>query len=174
MSGIRLVIFDMDGLMIDSEHAQRAAMNRALAPAGVHIEEAEWRGLVGRRAIEIIDHLRERYGVTTGAEELLDSKNRAYSSLILTEITGMPGLHELVERCRQAGLPAAVASSSCVEDIRAVVRALGLESAFVALVSGDHVSKGKPDPEIFLETARLVGVEPGQCLVLEDTAHGIT
>jgi HAD superfamily hydrolase (TIGR01509 family) len=174
MSWIRLVIFDMDGLMIDSEHAQRDAMNMALAPSGVQIPEAEWGGMIGRRAVDILAGLREQYSLTTGVVELLDLKNRAYSALIETEVTPMPGLYELVERCRQAGLPAAVASSSCLEDIRAVVRGLGLESAFAALVSGDHVSKGKPDPEIFLLTARRLNVEPGRCVVLEDTAHGIT
>jgi HAD superfamily hydrolase (TIGR01509 family) len=173
MSRLRLVIFDMDGLMVDSEGAQRTAMNSALAPSGVSIGEAEWRGMIGRRAREILADLREQHGITAGVEELLDAKDRAYRAAIRSHVTPMPGLYELVEKCKGAGVAMAVASSSGIEDVRAVVQALRLEDAFSILVSGDDVSRGKPDPEIFLVTARRMKVEPRYCVVLEDTAHGV-
>ena len=102
-----------------------------------------------------------------------NAKNRAYSASIQSRVTPMPGLYELVEKCKIAGLAMAVASSSVLDDVRAIVQALRLEGAFSALVSGNDVSRGKPDPEIFLETARRMNVEPRDCVVLEDTAHGV-
>ncbi len=173
MSWLRLVIFDMDGLMVDSEGAQRIAMNTALTPASVSIGEAEWRGMVGRRAVELLADLRERYHITVTVEELLDAKNQAYSISIQSHVTPMPGLYELVEKCKQAGSTMAVASSSVLNDVQAIVQALKLEGAFSTLVSGDDVSRGKPDPEIFLETARRMNIKPRYCVVLEDTAHGV-
>jgi HAD superfamily hydrolase (TIGR01509 family) len=170
---LQAVIFDMDGLMVDSEPTQLLTTNAALASTGVHITEEEWRGMIGRRGVEILEDLKARYGFEAEVADLLRVKTVAYREAINREVVPMPGLFQAIERCKQAQLQIAVASSSVLEDIRIVVRNLGLDGVFDALVSGEHVKHGKPAPDIFVEAARVLGVEVSRCVALEDTAHGV-
>jgi HAD superfamily hydrolase (TIGR01509 family) len=85
----------------------------------------------------------------------------------------MPGLYETIDAARAAGLKIALGSSSVLDDIEIILSALRLTGAFDAIVAGDQVAHGKPAPDIFLEAARRLEVEPARCLVLEDTAHGV-
>ena len=173
MRYLQAAIFDMDGLMIDSEHLQWLATNAALAPYSVRIEEAQWAGMIGRRALEILTEIKSKHGLDASVEELLSEKNKAYRELIRRDVPVMSGLYKAIDNCRQAGLRMALASSSILQDITLVLNSLRLASVFEVIVSGDEVTHGKPDPEIFLAAARLLEIDPANCLVLEDTTHGV-
>ncbi|MFL5732403.1 MAG: HAD family hydrolase [Chloroflexia bacterium] len=170
---LQAVIFDMDGLMIDSEPVQLRATNSALDPLGVRIAETEWAGMVGRRAIDMLADLKSKYGFDADIHDVQRAKNAFYRDLIAREVPPMPGLYEAIEVCKQAGLRLALASSSIREDISLVLASLHLQQTFEVIVSGDQVTHGKPHPDIFRAAARRLGVPPENCLVLEDTAHGI-
>src|SRR3954447_2460215 len=175
MRKLQAVIFDMDGLMIDSEPVQWQAMNSVLAPYGVTIEEPEWTTMVGKRAVDNLAAVRDKHNLDAVPAEMVIAKNEAYRSLIrhAENVVPMPGLYETIEAAREAGLKIALGSSSVLGDIEIILSALRLTDAFDAVVAGDQVAHGKPAPDIFLEAARRLEVEPARCLVLEDTAHGV-
>ena len=175
MGRIQAVIFDLDGLMIDSEPLQLRAINRALAPAGVALSEADWMRLVGQKSIEIIRQLKDRYRFDEDLAEIEAAKLDAYRQIIQEKdaLKLMPGVWDAVRACQSLQLKLALASSSVQADIAVILNKFGLDSTFAAVVSGDQVAIGKPDPAIFLETARRLAVEPQNCLVLEDSPGGV-
>jgi HAD superfamily hydrolase (TIGR01509 family) len=173
MDQIITVIFDLDGLMIDSEPLQWRAMNIALKPLGLQISGSEWIRMVGKKTIENLQLLKNTYGFEEDLSYVEHMKNKAYRNIIRQEVTPMPGLYHALETCQKARLRLALASSSVQEDIEIILNKLGLKQTFDVIVSGDQVRQGKPDPEIFLKAAFKLNVVPSQCVVLEDTAYGV-
>lgn len=170
---IRGIIFDMDGLMVDSEPVQLKAINDALKPLGVQVDDDEFIDMVGRKAIENFIWLKNKHGFKESAEELNEIKNKAYLYRIQTELTTMPGLDHALKLCRENNLTRAIASSSPRIDILAVLKLLNLEEQFKIIASGDQVKKGKPDPDIFLKVLEMLGGMANEYLVLEDAGHGV-
>lgn len=173
MGRLKAAVFDLDGLMIDSEPLQLRGTNLALKPLGIQIDEAEWMRMVGRRTIDNLERLRDTYGFEADLQDVKRVKDEEYRRLITLEIPQMPALHSAMEVCREGGLDLALASCSVRTDVEIVLDSLGLSEDFQVVVTGDDVSIGKPDPEIFLETARRLRVSPHACVVLEDTAYGL-
>ena len=173
MKPIETVIFDMDGLMIDSEPIQLKAVNDALKPLQLSVSEAQFIDIVGQKSIENFAHLKQKYGFTENIETLEQNKNKAYKKRIQQELKPMPGLYQALDLCKENNINLALASSSIKADIDMVLKILGLENTFAAMVSGDEVKKGKPDPAIFLKALEKLDIEPSRVAVLEDTAHGI-
>ncbi len=169
---ILAVIFDMDGLMVDSEPLQRIAMNRVLARYGVDLSEADWREQVGKKTHEIVDDLKLRRGFEADTDAIVAEKGAAFRQMI-DRLQPMPGLDHALDVCQAAGVKLAVASGSPLDDIRRVLAALDLTDTFPVVVSGQEVHAGKPDPAIFIEAARRLGVAAVDCLVLEDAVYGV-
>jgi len=167
------IIFDMDGLMIDSEPLQLKAVNEALKPLGIFVNETDFIDMVGKKSIENFSWLKDKYGFAEPPESLEQKKNRAYLSIIQRELKPMPGLFQAIESCKRKGLELAIASSSVREDIDIVLKILGLANTFGVVASGDEVKKGKPDPEIFLKAAEKMEKDPSCLIVLEDTGFGV-
>ncbi len=163
----------MDGLMVDSEPVQFRAINDALKPYHVQVEEAEFIDMVGRKAIENFRTIVEKYHLPVSADALNEAKTRAYLERIKTELEVMPGFFGVLEMCEREGLRYAIASSSPMQDILKVVDILGLDGRFDVIASGDDVKQGKPNPEIFLNALKMLGGEAADYLVLEDTEHGV-
>ena len=173
MANIEAVIFDLDGLIVDSEPIQWRAMNIALQPLGIQITESEWIEMVGRKTIDNLKSLKKKHGFEKSLTEIEEAKNEAYRKIIMTELKPMPGLTHALNVCGKRQLRMAVASSSVHTDIEVILQSLGLLDEFEVIISGDQVEEGKPHPEIFLGAARLLGIEPAHCLALEDTTYGV-
>lgn len=168
------VVFDMDGVMIDSEPMQLAAYNVALTPLGVSLNKEDFiRWCVGRKSHENFTFLRDRFNLTESLENLLVAKDAAYQSILRANIHPMPGLFALLDHLTKARYLLAVASSSRLPDIEIVLNGLGIHHRFHAVVSGQEVAHGKPAPDIFLESARRLGVAAADCAVLEDSEVGV-
>jgi HAD superfamily hydrolase (TIGR01509 family) len=170
---IRGIIFDMDGLMVDSEPVQLRAINDALKPLGIVVEEPEFIDMVGRKAIENFRTLKHKYNFIESPEAVEARKNRAYLHRIGTELHAMPGLWQALKLCETEGLVPSIASSSPRPDILAVLKIFGLENHFQVIASGDQVKRGKPAPDVFLKAAEMLDCNTSSLLVLEDTAHGV-
>jgi len=170
---IRGIIFDMDGLMVDSEPVQLEAINDALRPLNIEVKEPEFIDMVGRKAIENFRALKVQHQFSQSAEQLNEAKDRFYLQRIVTQLKPMPGLQHALDLCREENLTTSIASSSPRSDIMAVLALLKLENHFRIIASGDQVKQGKPHPDIFLKAAEMLADEPGNYLVLEDTAHGV-
>jgi mannitol-1-/sugar-/sorbitol-6-/2-deoxyglucose-6-phosphatase len=166
------VIFDMDGLLVDSEtvwHIAEAAMINARG----HDYTADVRALViGMRMDEFLTILHDHYQLEESVPELVDELNAAMLKLIPTHVKPQPGANEAIAYVQSRNWPVAIASSSPPGIIDAIVEAQGWGEVFKIRCSADHEAYGKPAPDVYLTTARVLGVDPADCLALEDSPAG--
>ncbi|MEV1048240.1 HAD family phosphatase [Streptomyces sp. NPDC049916] len=168
------MIFDLDGTLVDSEPNYYEAGRRLLARHGVRdFGWAEHSRFIGTGTRETLDILRAEYGIDAPVDELLAGKNALYLELATASTEVFPQMRVFVERLSAAGVPMAVASGSSRAAIEAVLAVTGLDAYIPLYVSAEEVARGKPEPDVFLETARRMGAEPGDCVVLEDAAPGV-
>ena len=168
----RHVVFDLDGVIVDSEPIHEQATDEYLASLGIPDDEALRQDMMGRRVRELTDVLAKRLG--RPPEEVFAEREAIFWRLL--ERDGprpMPGLEAAIARLSRAGLELAVATSGTRAYVGFVLERLGVRAAFKAVVSGDDVTLGKPDPETYLLTAGLLGADPADCVALEDTFHGV-
>jgi HAD superfamily hydrolase (TIGR01509 family) len=169
----RHVVFDLDGVIVDSEPIHEQATDEYLASLGIPDDEALRQDMMGRRVRELTDVLAKRLG--RPPQEVSAEREAIFWRLL--ERDGprpMPGLDAAIARLSRAGLELAVATSGTRAYVGFVLERLGVRAAFKAVVSGDDVTLGKPDPETYLLTAALLGADPADCVALEDTFHGVT
>lgn len=167
------VIFDMDGVLVDSGAAHLESWRRLAAESGrAQITDEQFAATFGRRSSEIIEAL---FGVTEpGRAGAMDERKEAiYRDLIRGRVPAMPGAVELVTRLADEGVLLAVGSSGPPENIELVCDELGIASRLSAVVTGMDVNSGKPDPDVFLVAAHRLGLPPDRCVVVEDAPSGI-
>jgi HAD superfamily hydrolase (TIGR01509 family) len=172
---IEAVIFDMDGVLLDSEPLHQEATRRMLAGFGVAVEpgEVEDEAFVGLTDAEIFQVLRARHRLAPDVAELSRCFAATTGALVREHGTPLPGVPQVLQALRAAGNRLAVASSSSPELIATTLATLGIDRLFDQVVSGLDVGRGKPSPDVFLETAKRLGVAPAACLVIEDSRNGI-
>jgi HAD superfamily hydrolase (TIGR01509 family) len=171
---VKAVIFDMDGLLIDSEPLWARAFKAAFKEHNVKITDQDMLDIRGKRHPEAIAQLYRKYKVhdfsPENMEELIKSDMVA---MIKREGKLLPGVHHTFDVCQKAGLPMAIASSSAEVIIDAVVDSLDLRGFFQYIYSAEHEKLGKPHPGVFITTAKLLDVIPEHCLVFEDAPAGV-
>ena len=174
MQPITTAIFDMDGLIIDSEPLWQEAQIDCFRPLGVPIDRELCRQSAGKRLDEVIADWYGRFAWEgPGLGEMHDAVLDAVTRLILERGEALPGVMDTMEALGNRGICMAIASSSPPALIEAVVGKLSLERHLILTHSGALEARGKPDPAVFLTTARKLGVAPGQCVVFEDAPSGI-
>jgi HAD superfamily hydrolase (TIGR01509 family) len=169
---IEAVVFDLDGLLIDSEGLAAQAWRQALATYGAMLSDAEIDAMFGMRIVDDAALLIERHGLPTTVEALVAQRGDIMRSLLRASLQPMPGAVALVRRLSEHGVPLAIATSGQRRYAEECLAAIGLESSFAVRVTGDDVTRGKPDPEVFLAAAARLGVAPPTCLALEDAPLG--
>ena len=171
-SPIGLVIFDCDGVLVDSEPLAFRVLLEGLTAAGhVMDEQAAYDRFLGRSLANLQSVLRREFGVELSAAQLEEMRVRLFD-VYRQELRPMPGIVETLDKLT---MPYCVASSSLPDRIRLSLEVTGLLPRFDPhLFSATMVAKGKPEPDLFLYAARQMGTPPEACLVIEDTAPGIT
>jgi len=166
------VIFDMDGVLVDSYAPHLRSWCLLAEEAGFSVTEAQFAATFGKTSREII---RMSFGVTEPSEvrRLDDRKESLYRDLIRSTVPAMPGAMSLIRRLHEAGIRLAVGSSGPPENVELVCDYLGLGAFLSGKVTGRDVQRGKPDPQVFELAARQMGVSPGACVVVEDAPVGI-
>jgi HAD superfamily hydrolase (TIGR01509 family) len=167
------VVFDMDGVLVDSEPMHVDAMRQVLVPYGIPYTDEDNAEFFGFTDLEVFRVLRDRYGLAEDLHELTRRRATLIVELTRKRTQPMSGVPDVPEALRALGYRMAVASSSALDVIRATVDVLGIRHLFEALVSGLEVGRGKPAPDIFVETARRLGLPPDTCLVIEDSRNGL-
>ncbi len=167
------VIFDLDGVLLDSEPIYLAATNSVLAAEGQYIspeENAQW---IGVRFRDMLAEIIPQRGLAYDADYYINATREAVLREFGKPLTPPPGARELIERLVDHGVPRAVGSSSGNGWVDQVLTNLGVRHHFPIIVGGDDVPNGKPAPDIFLRCADLLGVPPARCVVIEDSANGV-
>ena len=171
---ITAVIFDMDGLMIDTERMAQRAWQQAGAEFGFTLPDELYLQAVGRTAKATADLFRAGMGPEFPFEAVYERKQHyLYTAIEQTGIPTKAGLLELIARLDQQGLAKAVATSTARVLATKKLTAAGLLPHFETIVCGDEVAHGKPAPDIFLAAAAKLTIAPAHCLVLEDSSAGI-
>lgn len=171
----RALIFDMDGLMLDTEPLAARAWEVAALAAGVAFDAAVTPRLVGRTFVDCRALIHDHHGGGDyPVDALMAAWHVAYDGIVEREGLALkPGLVELLDWLETRAIVRGVATSTRRERARAKLERTGLWPRFATLVGGDEVGRGKPAPDIFLAAAQRLGVAPARCLVLEDSTPGL-
>jgi HAD superfamily hydrolase (TIGR01509 family) len=169
---IDAVIFDLDGLLIDSESVWDEARREYVAEHDGRWRDAATRAMMGMASTEWSRYLRDELGVDRPPETISEEVAARVGELYRERLPLLPGAREAVKRLG-ARWPLGLASSSNREVIDLVLELAGLDSAFDATVSSEEVGRGKPAPDVYLEAARRLSVEPEACAAIEDSRNGI-
>jgi beta-phosphoglucomutase len=167
------VIFDVDGVLIDSYQAHFQSWLDLGKEFGNRMTETAFASTFGRTSREII---REMWGSSLTEEEIAAMNSRKevlYREIFLRNVPAKPGVVKLIDSLTTAGLVMAIGSSAPPANVKLSIESLGREGSFAAVVTGVDVTRGKPDPQVFLIAAERIGVEPGDCAVIEDSTAGV-
>lgn len=167
------VIFDMDGLMYDTEPVWAEALRPALEDLGLPFKPGLPDATRGTAGEEFAHVIHEWYGDDVDAYRVWDVWHDIVAEQLLEGVEKKPGLDELLVYLKQHGIPAAVASSSPASQIEGNLAQSGVSAYFAATVSSLEVEHAKPCPDVFLKAADLLGVAPREALVLEDSFNGV-
>lgn len=172
MSAIEAVVFDLDGVVVDSEHVWDEVREALARERGGRWHERAQAAMMGMSSTEWSRYMHDVIGLAEPPEEINAEVVRRMQARYERELPLVPGAVEAVERMA-AAFRCAVASSSNRPLIDAVLSASGLDRLFEVTVSSEEVARGKPAPDVYLEAARRLGVDPSRCAAIEDSGNGI-
>ena len=175
MADFQGVIFDMDGVLVDSEPIFLSAINRLITNEGVDpiSEDENEKYLLGTTVELTWDRLREMRHLAASTEDYIERYDKLVRQVLIEELTPQPGVKRLLDECVQRRLPKAVASSSLRSWVNLKLDAIKLSDAFDVVLGGDDVSQGKPHPEIYRLAAQCLSLRPQLCIAIEDSPVGI-
>jgi len=171
----KAIIFDMDGVLVDSEPHHVQIEKEMFSKLGLNISNEEHSTYMGKATDvmwkEIIQNKKLDLNITDLVDQTLEVSKIHFKAQ--KDMVPMPGLLENLEKCAKRGIPMAVASSSGQEIIDIILEKTGLKKFFLHTVSSELVGGSKPEPDIFLYAAKLLNVEPEECVVVEDSTNGV-
>lgn len=172
MSQFKAIVFDMDGLMVDSEPLSQQAWDEYLRPYGHQLTEEIVHNIIGLRADVSTPVIKELFNLPEPVPTIISKRAAIYSQIRANGVPTMPGLHALHAEIARRNIPWAVATSSPRPHAIEILQHLGLQERCQAIAAGDEVTHGKPNPDIYLLAAERLGIAPQECLALEDSGPG--
>ncbi len=166
------VIFDMDGVLIDSYNAHFLSWKRALNKYGLSITEYQFSSTFGQTNKDILSKLFPQLDPREYAV-IEEEKEKIFREIIKDDFPEMDGASELIDAIYNMGGLIGIGSSAPLENIKTVLELLPTGNYFRVIISGNDISYGKPDPEIFLKVAEKLGLYPNKCIVIEDSPSGV-
>jgi len=171
---IEAVLFDMDGVLVDSEEYIRNAAVQMFMEKGYRVTPEDFLPFTGMGENRYLGGVAEKHRIPFKLEKDKARTYEIYADIAKGKLEALDGVHEFISACRKRGLKLAVASSADPVKVNINLDEIGLErSLFQALVTGLDIEHKKPAPDIFLKAAQLLDVKPGSCLVVEDAISGV-
>jgi sugar-phosphatase len=171
---IEAVIFDMDGVLIDSEPLWRRAMIKGFGENGIFITESECRKTTGQRLKEVVTFWLDYHKISSNLVDKVEADIvKDLIDLINKEGQPIQGVNEIIELCNELNLKVGLATSSSIKIMDAVLNKLQIKHQFHAILSAQDLRHGKPHPEVFINCAHFIGVNPNACLAIEDSVNGV-
>ena len=168
------VIFDLDGLLVDSEPVQYAAWDAFVARYDRVLTDDLKRRMYGTRLTDSAEMVARELALPITARQVAAERDAIFFDMIPGNIRAKPGALELIDTLRSGSIPIALATSGHAEYVERATASAGIPRQFAVEVTGDQVERGKPHPETYLVAARLLGVQPEQALALEDSPQGVS
>ena len=174
-SDYEAVIFDMDGVLVNSEPFYVEVEQKNFLQLGLDISEEEHQTYQGTATDRMWQLIKEKHGVSQPVEELVEMTNTLVTPYFqsLEKIAPMSGVEKLIRKLKKNKMPLALASSSYPDVIEIILQKTGLKNYFDVVVDSQMAGSSKPEPDIFLLAAKKLKVEPEKCLVIEDSKNGI-
>ena len=174
MSKIKAVIWDMDGVIADTAPYHCQAWQEVFQKRGVTFTEEHFRRNFGQRNDTIIRNILGEDISQSEIDAIASEKEKSFRQRVRQNIKPLPGAIKLIKSLKEHGFCMALASSAPMENIRLIIGGLDINNYFQAIASGREVKEGKPNPQGFLLAAQKLGVEPENCIVVEDAIAGVT
>ena len=171
-SRIKAVVFDLDGLMFNTEELYQEVGSELLRRRGKRFDADLLDAMMGRPANAALQLMIDWHRLDSTVEALSAETDAIFATLLDERLAVMPGLWELLAELDKAGIPTAIATSSGPNFVRAVLAKFELAPRFRLILTCDDIRQGKPHPEIYLLAASRLGFEPQELLVLEDSQNG--
>lgn len=171
---MKAVIFDMDGVLVDSQPYHFKADIDTMAEYGVIKDQKFYESFAGTLTADRMRTLKEMFGLDVPVEEMtIKRENMILDIMGKEDIKPVSGIPEFLRSIKEKGLTTAVASSSDYKLINLILDRLKIAKYFDSVTSGSDVKRGKPSPDVFLLAAERIGIEPSECLVVEDSENGV-
>ena len=171
---MKAVIFDMDGVLVDSQPYHFKADIDTMAEYGVIKDQKFYESFAGTLTADRMRTLKEMFGLDVPVEEMTIKRENMILDIMGKEgIKPVSGIPEFLRSIKEKGLTTAVASSSDYKLINLILDRLKIAKYFDSVTSGSDVKRGKPSPDVFLLAAERIGIEPAECLVVEDSENGV-
>ncbi|MDH3710498.1 MAG: HAD family phosphatase [Cyclobacteriaceae bacterium] len=173
---IKTVVFDMDGVIIDSEPIHMEIQNSLFSRFGIAISQDEYLSYIGRSSKNMWQELIQKFDLGVSVEEILALDKQEYHLKLrsLSGLKAISGVDDLIGELHNESLNLLLASSSSMESISLVLDLFQLDRMFPNRISGADLEWSKPHPQIFIEAAKLTGNHPQECVVIEDSRHGVS
>lgn len=172
---IKTVIFDMDGVIVNTEPIHNQAYKEQFKQLGIEVSPEMYATFMGKSTQNVFQKLKEDFQLNQTITELIDVKRALFTKAFYldNELTLLDGVEDLIKNLVANGMQLILASSSSKETINSVFTRFNLHSYFDFIVSGEDFVKSKPDPSIFIHAAKLSGGSKDECIVIEDSTNGI-
>ncbi|MEO9872675.1 HAD family hydrolase [Ekhidna sp.] len=172
---LKAIIFDMDGVIVDSEPLHHRAYYAMFDEIDISVSAELYGSLTGKSTINLCKQLKNHFGVSQEPEELVSIKRKHYDIIFENDknFDLIKGVRTLIQNYYDHGLTLVLASSSSMSSINRVFKRFDLDRYFKAKISGADLEASKPHPEIFIKAAKATGFKPEECMVIEDATNGI-
>lgn len=173
---IKAVIFDLDGVIVSTDECHYKAWKKMADEEGIYFDKEinnRLRGVSRMASLDIILERAEKNYTAEEKAEMAERKNNYYKEFIkkLTPADILPGVMDSLEELKQKGIKIAIGSSS--KNTPIILKQIGLDGYFDAVSDGNNISRSKPDPEVFIKAAEMLGISPDYCMIVEDADSGI-
>jgi HAD superfamily hydrolase (TIGR01509 family) len=168
------VLFDFDGVVVQSELLHKETFMELLAPYGVSVDIGRWyREFAGTGSRHIFEVLVKERGIKADVDAMVEERKRLYEARVRSgHLKLTPGAREFLSSLRSNGVKTAIVSGSHRTNVKAALETLELSGFFDIIVSGDDMQERKPDPAPYLRAAKMLSISPGDCVVIEDSVAG--